>query len=166
MENHWYAFYTRSRAEKKVWEYLNEREVKTFLPLMNVLKQWSDRKRWVKQVLIPGYVFVYAKEKELVSLLSIPNIVAILKVEGKPAIIPPEEIENLRIITSETPNVQVLKNVDLEKGTPIEIIRGPLHGLKGYYLAPRGKNKIIVHFESLNNFIEVELRLSDIKKTT
>lgn len=41
----WYVMYTRSRAEKKVADMLEEEGVKVYLPMVEELRQWSDRKK-------------------------------------------------------------------------------------------------------------------------
>jgi hypothetical protein len=41
----WYVMYTRSRAEKKVADMLAEEGVEVYLPMVEELRQWSDRKK-------------------------------------------------------------------------------------------------------------------------
>jgi len=41
----WYAVYVKSRQEKKVHQQLEEKELVSFLPLLETLRQWSDRKK-------------------------------------------------------------------------------------------------------------------------
>ena len=60
----WFAVYTQSRAEKKVFERLTKADFEAFLPLTTVVKQWSDRKKKVKVPLINSYVFVNTSKKK------------------------------------------------------------------------------------------------------
>ncbi|NJK87221.1 MAG: hypothetical protein HC906_15810 [Bacteroidales bacterium] len=53
----WYAVYTRSRAEKKVYEELLRIKVEAYLPIISTLKQWSDRKKKVNEPLIRSLCF-------------------------------------------------------------------------------------------------------------
>ena len=56
----WYACYTRSRHEKRVAERLRQRGHTVFLPLVERVRQWHDRKKRVPWPLFPSYVFLYA----------------------------------------------------------------------------------------------------------
>src|SRR5512140_1670119 len=55
---HWYALYTRPRAEKMVYSRLEEGGIEAFLPLYKTLRKWSDRKKLVEKPLFSSYVFV------------------------------------------------------------------------------------------------------------
>ena len=53
----WYGLQTRPRHEKIVAHRLEERGVKTFLPLVTEVHRWSDRKKSVEVPLFRCYVF-------------------------------------------------------------------------------------------------------------
>ena len=59
----WYAIFTKSRSEKKVYERLLDADIEAFLPIVKTVRQWSDRKKTVYLPLIPSYVFVKMDEK-------------------------------------------------------------------------------------------------------
>ena len=69
MDNkHWYALYVRSHHEKKVHQLLQEKNIKSSLPLIKTVRIWSDRKKKVEVPLFQGYVFVkidIQKDKDL-----------------------------------------------------------------------------------------------------
>jgi len=44
----WYAIHTVARHEKRVVQQLQENGVHTFLPLMQQIRQWSDRRAKVE----------------------------------------------------------------------------------------------------------------------
>ena len=44
----WYALYTKSRHEKKVYEELVAQNIEAYIPIHTVIKQWSDRKKRLK----------------------------------------------------------------------------------------------------------------------
>ena len=52
----WHVFYVQARHEKKVNERLLDCGYETFLPLKKVLKQWSQRKKWVEEPLFRSYI--------------------------------------------------------------------------------------------------------------
>jgi transcription antitermination factor NusG len=94
----WFAFYTRSRAEKQLFTRLTDRGFISFLPLITRLKQWSDRKKKVKEPLIRSYVFVKIEPERILEILKVPGVVGILKYLGAPAVVKDFEIENLKIL--------------------------------------------------------------------
>src|ERR1700733_1394825 len=53
----WYAVQTRSRHEKLVAQRFQEHGITAFLPLLNEVRRWSDRKKIVELPLFSCYVF-------------------------------------------------------------------------------------------------------------
>ena len=97
MENeHWYAMYVKMHHEKKTAEKLDNMGVRNYLPLQETVKQWSDRKKKVKEVVIPMIIFIRTDEKtriEVLKSVSSINGTMIDKATHKPAIIRDEEME-------------------------------------------------------------------------
>jgi transcription antitermination factor NusG len=162
--NNWFAIYTKSRAEIKVFKRLNNAGYESFLPLITEVKQWSDRKKKVKSPLIKSYVFVKVKKNDLGSIYSIPGVVAVLKYLGQPAIVTEIEINNLRIITNNIEAVKIIDPCILKNGMPVQVINGSFEGLIAVYLTNSGKHRVIVKVEALNSFIEISLPLNHIEK--
>ena len=52
----WYAVYTNSRAEKRAGELLLQEGIENYVPIVKVLRQWSDRKN-----VITSYSIHYTK---------------------------------------------------------------------------------------------------------
>ena len=163
-EMKWYAVYTHSRAEKKVFERLTNLGFEAFLPLVTTIRQWRDRKKKIEEPLIKSYVFVNLDEKKLNTLLMIPGVLNILKYLGKPAVVRDIEIENLKILVNNSEQVQLTASVDLTKGEAIEVVHGPFMGIFATYINDAGKHKVIIQVEALKSFFEVTLPLNYIKK--
>ena len=159
----WFAVYTKSRSEQKVFERLEKAGYKSFLPLTTELRQWSDRKKEVKVPLISSYVFVNVKEKDLVSLYTIPGVVGILKYLGLAAKITEVEINNLKIVAHHKEATKTIAPCLLTNGKPVQVIKGPFEGLIAVYLSNKGKHRIIVKIEALNSFTEISIPLGHIK---
>jgi transcription antitermination factor NusG len=160
----WFAVYTKSRSEQKVNKRLEDAGFQSFLPLITEIKQWSDRKKKVKSPLIKSYVFVKVRNNDLVSLYSIPGVVSILKFLGEPAVVTEVEINNLKILANNSEAAKVIGPCFLKSGMPVQVVHGPLEGLIGVCISSKGSHRVIVKVEALNNFLEVTLPLSHIKK--
>lgn len=164
-KSHWFAVYTRPKAEKKVDEQLSKAGFESFLPLQTVVKQWSDRKKKVKVPLISSFVFVRSDSKNIRNIYTVSGVVSILKYLGDYAIVKDSEIENLRIFSeNEFPIHTHNTKIDLSEGTKVVVTKGPLEGLNGVYLKNAGKHRIIIEIESLNNYFEVTLPLNTVKE--
>ena len=145
----WFALYTKPRWEKKVCHILEEAGVTVFLPLMQTIRQWSDRKKKVSMPLIASYVFVKSDKKDLNSLLKHNGVVGILKYLKKPAIVQDYEIENLKIICQHPEAITADKNINIKEGTPVQITNGAMMGLYGECVKIKGKHRLIVAVKNL-----------------
>ena len=157
IQKQWYVVYTRSRAEKKVQTELSLKNIENFLPMQKKLRQWKDRKKWVEMPLMSGYCFVHISRKEYDSVLQTNNVVCYVRFEGKAAVIPDSQIDGLK---------QMLKQYDFEvnvstenfaPGKKVEVIEGPMIGLRGELVEARGKNKFILRFNQINSVVSVEI---------
>ena len=155
----WYVVYTKPRYEKKVAEGLEELGVEVYCPLLTSLKQYSDRKKKVKEPLFKSYVFVRIEEEYREDVFQVHGIVRYLFWLGKPAVVRDEEIEAIRGFLNET-EIQVnLKNyVKFEK---VDILHGPFKGMTGEFLYKK-KNKLTLRIESLGTMIQVEIQSSQV----
>jgi transcription antitermination factor NusG len=160
----WYAIYTKSKSEKKVFKRLNDAGYESFLPLITEVKQWSDRKKKVTSPLIKSYVFVKVTNSDLIPICNIPGVVAVLKFLGEPAIVTEVEINNLKIITNNSEATQTVEALNLKNGKPVQVTHGPFKGLIAVYLSNSGKHRVVVNVEALNNFIEITLPKCHIKE--
>lgn len=140
---HWHAVHTRSRHEKMVAELLQEQGVENFLPLVRVLSQWKDRKKWVDKPLFPGYLFVRIHEEEIPVVRSTRGVARLLGPEPyKPTIVPDEEIENVRRLVAS--GVKVDPYPYLRPGRLVRITRGPLRGVEGTLLRRQGRFMLVI----------------------
>lgn len=140
---HWHAVHTRSRHEKMVAQLLAEREVEHLLPLVRVLSQWKDRKKWVEKPLFQGYLFVRIHEEQIPIVRSTRGVARLLGPEPyKPSILSDEEVENVRRLVSS--EVQVDPYPYLRPGRLVRIARGPLKGVEGTLLRRQGRFLLVI----------------------
>ncbi|MET2984912.1 UpxY family transcription antiterminator [Aureibaculum conchae] len=162
--NHWYAIYTRARAEKKVYEQLLRSGYEAYLPLVTTVRQWSDRKKKVKTPLISSYVFIKIEEAKLINALSVYGAVRILKYLGKNAIVKDQEIQNLKLLLNNNFNVKPVRYNKFDIGDNVEVVSGTLSGLKGIVIKEKNKHNLFVKIQALNRYLRAEIPLNSIKK--
>ncbi|MEI6748792.1 MAG: UpxY family transcription antiterminator [Bacteroidales bacterium] len=143
----WYAVYTRSRTEKKAHDELVQRGIICFLPMHKVLRQWSDRKKWVETPLFNSYLFVRISPKEYLQVLQISGLVRFITFEGKAVPIPPQQIEAIKVFLEQGAPDFASEEVHLLAGAAVEITRGTMIGLTGILLHIAGKHRVKVEID-------------------
>jgi len=150
----WYVLYVKSRCEKRVNDLLQQYNLKSYLPLISKVKQWSDRKKVVQVPLFSSYVFVYSEnQNEFTKALSIDGACCYIRF-GK---------EYARVREQEIKNIKLFLNIDLNEietcttlpsvGEIIKIEHGPLAGLECRVAQIKNKKKVVVHINSINTNI-------------
>jgi len=141
----WYALQTHSRHEKQVRDRLLAVGIEPLLPLGKQRRQWSDRKVWTMLPLFSGYCFANFALDTSLAVLQTPGVVRIVGTV-KPEPIPAEEIAVLQQVSSVNPMMGPCDY--LTEGAWVEVIRGPLAGLRGQ-LVRRGSHHGLVMRASL-----------------
>src|ERR1700694_4216498 len=97
-ESNWYAIHARPRHEKWIAQQLQEKRVFTFLPLLQQIHRWSDRRSKVEVPLFSCYAFVRITQtaEERMNVLRTPGVIGFVGSERKGTPIPDQQIENLQ----------------------------------------------------------------------
>jgi transcription antitermination factor NusG len=134
----WYAVYTRPRWEKKVAELLGSRQIENYCPLQKTERTWSDRKKIILEPLFKSYVLVRLAPKAHVPVLQTDGVLSFVTFEGKPAVIPDEEIETVKQFLKDYEYVQV-ERIDLSVNDEVTILTGPLMQQKGQVMEVKNR---------------------------
>jgi len=159
----WYAIYTKARNEKKLHERLREQEIESYLPLVKTLRQWSDRKKWVEVPLLSSYVFVKVPQYRLREVIQVEGAAKYISFEGKPAAIPDNQIDNLRLLVNGEADIEVTGE-RLSPGDPVEVTTGSLRGLTGELIKINNRNKVVVRIDRLDVNLVVSIQKAFLKK--
>lgn len=167
-ETSWYALYTRSRHEKRVAEALEQRGFDVYLPMVPRVSDWHDRKKTVLWPLFPGYVFVRFQPVDASKVLAIPGSVQVIGVAGRPAAIPDEEIENVRLFASrlaETGGEVPSPTPAVELGERVLVHAGPFAGVRGVVLEHRGVERVLIQISLsvIGQALKIELDTEDLE---
>lgn len=159
----WFAVYTQPRFEKKAHAELLRKGIEAYLPLQRILKQWSDRKKWVEEPLFRSYLFVHITGKSYFDVLNTPGIVKYVTFESAAVPIPPKQIDAIRFYLLEERAEPMEPLEHLEPGTPVEVIRGPLRGLKGQLVNSRGQKRVRIEIEALGQYLNLTISIQDLQ---
>jgi transcription elongation factor/antiterminator RfaH len=156
IEKHWFALYTKPRHEYKAEEEIRNHSIEVYLPTIIVEKRWSDRKKKVEEPLFKNYLFVRADECERINCLKIPSVIKTVCFNGRPSIIPDWQIENLKKILIEKPDLFVTNRIEI--GQKVQIIEGPFQDVVGIVTEHKeGEKHLAVSIDLLKRSVLVRL---------
>jgi len=155
----WYALRTRSRHEKLVRDRLDGNGFEPFLPLMKTLRQWSDRKVWTELPLFSGYCFARFDLQSRYAVLQIPGVVDIVGITG-PQAIPVEEMDALKMVAGSHRSCDT--HTYLTEGSWVEVVRGPLMGLRGQLVRKAGQHCIVIRVHLIQQAASVHIDVSEV----
>lgn len=164
MDNHeerfWHALYVRSRSEKKVLSQLEDMGFQAYLPLVTVVKRWSDRRKKVEEPLFKSYVFVYSNDKEYITILNVYGVVRFVTFERKAVVVPENQILAIKKFVNDYEHGEEYKmsnDETLKVGQTVRIINGPMKGLTGRLEQIQNKRHLIVYIEVVGQYIPVHI---------
>jgi len=153
----WYAVYVRSRYEKKVHQYLREKGLSSFLPLIETIRQWSDRKKRVEEPLVRGYVFVNIDyHKEHVHVLETDGVVKFIGIGKTPSVISERDIDWLKRLVHEPDAIGETVN-SIPVGKKVRVLAGPFKDMEGVVKKEGREERLVVYFESIMQGVEITI---------
>lgn len=161
----WYVIQTKPRSEKIVHRQILLKGVESYLPLIEQIKLWSDRKKKIQIPIFSGYVFVYADEYERIQAIqNTSGAIRYLFYEKKPAVINEKEMILIKQALLEPEKISI-EDKKITKGDLIIVTKGPFKGMKGYVNDFRGKYKLTVNLEELSYSFSIILNSSEVNVT-
>ena len=158
----WHVIYVKARHEKRANSDLLERGIESYLPMRKELHKWTDRKKWVEVPLFSSYVFVRAFPAEFNRVYLISGFVKFVSSNGKPSIIPDNQIDDIRrIVEYYSSDVEVLDGSYC--GRKAEVIAGPLAGLCGEIVEVKNRKSFVIRVEGLDRLLSVNVPVSAVK---
>jgi transcription antitermination factor NusG len=151
----WFALYTKPRTEFKAAEQLKTIGVDYYLPVITRIKQWSDRKKRVTEPVMYGYIFIFADEKERLLALEQQAIVRCIFDQGRPAVIPSWQIENLQKMLNQASDVFLHEGI--VPGVKVRIKDGPFEDVIGVVKESDNGSTIAVSIDLLNRSVITHL---------
>ena len=151
----WYAIYTRHQHEKTVAQILTSKGFETLLPLYSAVHSWKDRTKLLLLPLFPCYVFLKGGLERRLDIMTTPGIYALVSTTGKPAPIPPAEIEAIRRAVESGACLE--PHPLLKCGEWVRVKCGPLVGIEGILLRKKNLHRLVLSVEMLGKAAAVEV---------
>ena len=161
----WYVVYCRHRHDRTVAERLTGDGFQTYLAEYETRVMWGTRRRQVKRNLLSSYVFLRGRmdAETYIGVLQTPGVV---KLAGNawPRLswVPDEQIDSLRLLLKSREGFEDVAYWQV--GDKVEVIAGPLKGLRGLYAGPANqRGRVIVSIDLLQRSLSVEADASDLR---
>lgn len=139
------------------------RGVETYLPLVEEIHRWSDRRKRVQVPVFSGYAFIHASESAatLAAVAQIESVVGIVGAQPSGTPIPDAEIDAIRRLLSH--NIPCVNYPFLEVGQRIRVRGGALEGVEGTLVALRGTTSLVISIELIQRALAVRIEGYDVE---
>jgi transcription antitermination factor NusG len=161
---YWYAIHVRSRHEFKVLDRLTKAGIDAFLPVVERLNRWKDRKKLIDFPLFPGYLFVHIRKmyEDMMTVLKTHGVVRFISlIPGEPEPVPDDQIMSLKIVLENKETVDPYPY--LKEGQRVKIKKGPLAGAFGILVKKAEQHLFILSVDILRQGLSVKIDASDVE---
>ena len=156
----WYAIRTRARHEKLVRDRLAGQGIEHLLPTVVRLNQWKDRKKEVEMPLFSCYCFARFHWPDRLPVLQTSGVVEIVGGSEVPEAVPDEEIHAIQTLMNSP--LRYDPHPYLQEGMPVEVIRGPLAGVRGILLRKDKRYRLVISVRLIQQAAAVEIDAADV----
>jgi transcription antitermination factor NusG len=165
MDPRWLACRTRARHEKRVEELMRGRGLESYLPLMRVVRQWSDRRKIVLLPLFPGYLFVRVPTRDVRRVLAVPGVASVVCAGTEPAVIPDDDIENVRRFAAALAEsgLSARPVPCFSEGQLVRVSDGPFRGVTGQVIERRGRRRVLIGIHEIGHALEVDMPVHNLE---
>src|SRR5262245_4929587 len=159
----WYAIHTSANHEKCVHEQLGRRDVESFLPLYDSVRQWKDRKVRLQLPLFPSYLFARIALCDRLQVLRVPGVVRFVGFQAGPCPMQESEIESLQRVTRVLPSFGAEPYPYLTLGRCVRVKTGPLAGIAGILVQKRNGARFVISVDLIMRSVAIELDANDLE---
>lgn len=160
----WLAVHVRSRHEFKVQDRLRQSHIEAFLPVVDRLNRWKDRKKMVTFPVFPGYLFVHILKnaENMLAVLKTNGVVRFLgMIPGEPESVPEDQIIYLQRLVASKEEIDPYPY--LKEGQRVRIKKGPLAGIEGLLVERAGKYALVLSVDILQQGVSLKIDASEVE---
>ncbi len=160
----WHVVYTCPNNEKKVHNELHRHNIISFLPMVNVVRQRSDRQKKLQVPLFRSYLFVKIPQGQRYRVLNFSGVVNFVTYNGAPAILKEHEIDTINKFLANDVNICTEEPTPLGVGEKVRVVVGPLNGIEGVVLQKKGDKRLFVELKTIHQTVSVDIPLNYLQK--
>ncbi len=149
----WGAARTRSRCEKVFHEFLIERQVPCFLPLIKTKHYANRQTRYFDKPLFSGYVFYDTGVIARCDVLNTHKVAQILQTKDSERLRKELGYIALALLHDQT----LAQSRYKRKGRPVRVCGGPLKGIEGEVISINRRTRLILRATLLGQAAQLEI---------
>jgi transcription antitermination factor NusG len=149
----WFAIHIRMHDHARIETALQHKGFEVLSPYYFPTRIRADghRKRTRKTPLFPGYLFCSLDPRDRMGVLMVPGVKQILGIGATVTPVPAAEIEAVRLTLASGLPIEPCRLADLEPGELVEVLSGPLTGVRGTVVYHKGKHRVVITVSALSN---------------
>jgi transcription antitermination factor NusG len=152
----WIVIHARPRCEKKVAEFCRLQSLPCYLPLRSTTHRYGGRVRRFESPLFPGYVFCVVNIPQRTQVRQSRFTANVLDVLDQAQLV--AQLRQVEQAIASGSAIEVMPY--LETGRRVRVLSGPLKGLEGIVLRAKGRARIVVNLDMIQQSVAVEVESS------
>ncbi|MCH2176565.1 MAG: hypothetical protein MK193_12640 [Lentisphaeria bacterium] len=161
-DHRWLVLRSKPRAEKKVFEYLKQNKIQSFLPVRPSVKKYGNRTRINEIPIFSGYIFACCPYPNYDSIMHSSHIAyPIIPEHGEEAGLV-KDLNNIQLMMSQIETGDLVIRPEIAVGDVVQVKQGPLKGLSGIVESWKDKIRLFVNIDLVGQSLSIELDSSDI----
>ena len=155
MDKQWIVVRSKPRSEKVAHNELVKKNIESYLPLLKERRKWSDRKKWVEFPLFSSYLFARIDIKDSIFVLQTQGVNTIVKFGKQIAIVQNSVIEAIRLAMEGGYQLEPVEY--FVEGNQVEVIAGPMKGVKGIVVKLKGQSRLIIKIDAIQQALSIQI---------
>jgi len=161
MLKNWIVVRSKPRSEKIAYAQLKEKGIEAYLPLLKERRKWSDRKKWVEFPLFSSYLFAKIEIKNSIFVLQTHGVSSLVKFGEEIAIVQDEVVNAIKLAIDG--GYKLTPTEYFIAGNSVEVIDGPMIGVKGIVVQLKGKDRLIIKIDAIQQALSIDIDTRFIK---
>ena len=162
MDKQWIVVRSKPRSEKVAHNELVKKNIESYLPLLKERRKWSDRKKWVEFPLFSSYLFARIDIKDSIFVLQTQGVNTIVKFGKQIAIVQNSVIKAIRLAMEGGYQLEPVEY--FVEGNRVEVVAGPMKGIKGIVAKLKGQNRLIIKIDAIQQALSIQIESKFIRK--
>ena len=155
MDKQWIVVRSKPRSEKVAHSELVKKNIEAYLPLLKERRKWSDRKKWVEFPLFSSYLFARIDIKDSIFVLQTQGVNTIVKFGKQIAIVQNSVIKAIRLAMEGGYQLEPVEY--FVEGNRVEVVAGPMKGVKGIVAKLKGQNRLIIKIDAIQQALSIQI---------
>jgi transcription antitermination factor NusG len=149
---HWYAARVKYRTEKMIKDFLEEKDIKHFIPFQKVFSEQNGKRIQRERPVISCIIFV---NTDYTTALSLPvnsgyHMSYIYNNDTRQfQVIPDKQMQDFMFMLDFSESVIRISNSNLKRGDRVRVIKGDFMGIEGELVRVKGHKRVVVRLEGL-----------------